>query len=40
MIIELLLPSNEVKLAETRGFMYKRVIGEGIDHQVVQLSHF
>lgn len=39
-LINYCLPSNEAKLAETRGFMYERVIGKGIDHQVVQVSHF
>lgn len=38
-LINYCLPSNEAKLAETRGFMYERVLGEGIDHQVVQVSH-
>lgn len=39
-LINYFLPSNEAKLDETRGYMYERVIGEGIDHQVVQVSHF
>lgn len=29
LLINYCLPSNEVKLAETRGFIYERMIGEG-----------